>query len=138
MRLSGGQQQRLSIARAILRNPELLVLDEATSQLDTLTEKIIQEIISSYRGERTILVVAHRLSTIRRANCIAVMQDGQVMNWVSRRARGTKIAAIEQCLMRSNWTSSSMPLPKRKVRCERRDVARLFSDVNWPNVERAA
>jgi subfamily B ATP-binding cassette protein MsbA len=79
VRLSGGQQQRLSIARAMLRDPELLILDEATSQLDTITERTIQQLISSYRGEGTILVVAHRLSTIRRADRIAVMSDGRVV-----------------------------------------------------------
>ena len=77
VRLSGGQQQRLSIARAMLRDPELLILDEATSQVDTITERAIQQMIENYRGQRTILVVAHRLSTIRRADRIVVMKDGQ-------------------------------------------------------------
>jgi subfamily B ATP-binding cassette protein MsbA len=79
VRLSGGQQQRLSIARATLRDPDLLILDEATSQLDTITEQSIQRLIEAYRGERTILVIAHRLSTVRRADQIAVMRDGRVI-----------------------------------------------------------
>ncbi len=79
VRLSGGQQQRLSIARAILRDPDLLILDEATSQLDTLTEQSIQQMIDAYRGDRTILVVAHRLSTIRRADRVAVMREGRIV-----------------------------------------------------------
>lgn len=83
VRLSGGQQQRLSIARAILRNPELLILDEATSQLDTLTELTVQHMLQSWRGERTMLVVAHRLSTIRQADAIAVMRDGRVVEYGS-------------------------------------------------------
>jgi len=78
-RLSGGQQQRLSIARAILRDPELLILDEATNQLDGITEQTIQRLIDSFSGNRTIVVVAHRLSTVRRADRIAVMRDGQVV-----------------------------------------------------------
>jgi subfamily B ATP-binding cassette protein MsbA len=78
-RLSGGQQQRLSITRAMLRDPDLLILDEATSQLDTLTEQSIQQMIDSYRRDRTIIVVAHRLSTIRRADRIVVMQDGRIV-----------------------------------------------------------
>jgi ABC-type multidrug transport system fused ATPase/permease subunit len=78
-RLSGGQQQRLSIARAILRDPDLLILDEATSQLDVITEQSIQRLIESYRRERTILVVAHRLSTVRRADRIAVMREGSIV-----------------------------------------------------------
>ena len=79
VRLSGGQQQRLSIARAMLREPELLILDEATSQLDSLTERTIQEIIASYRHDCSIVVVAHRLSTISRADRIAVMRGGQIV-----------------------------------------------------------
>lgn len=79
VRLSGGQQQRLSLARAILRNPDLLVLDEATSQLDALTEVTVQHMLQSWRGERTMLVVAHRFSTIRQADAIAVMRDGRIV-----------------------------------------------------------
>jgi ATP-binding cassette, subfamily B, bacterial MsbA len=79
VRLSGGQQQRLSIARAILRNPDLLILDEATSQLDTVTERSIQRLMESDRRERTILVIAHRLSTVRRADRIVVMRAGSVV-----------------------------------------------------------
>ncbi|HVY59178.1 MAG TPA: ABC transporter ATP-binding protein [Xanthobacteraceae bacterium] len=78
-RLSGGQQQRLSIARAVLRDPELLIFDEATSQLDSLTEQAIQRMIDSYRRDRTILVVAHRLSTVRRADRVAVMRNGRIV-----------------------------------------------------------
>jgi ATP-binding cassette, subfamily B, bacterial MsbA len=79
VRLSGGQQQRLSIARAVLRDPDLLILDEATSQLDTITEQSIQRLIETYRRERTVLVIAHRLSTVRRADRIAVMREGSVV-----------------------------------------------------------
>jgi ATP-binding cassette, subfamily B, bacterial MsbA len=85
VRLSGGQQQRLSIARAILRNPDLLILDEATSQLDTITERSIQRLIESDRLERTILVIAHRLSTVRRADRIVVMCAGSVVECGSHR-----------------------------------------------------
>lgn len=78
-RLSGGQRQRISLARAILRQPELLILDEATSALDTQSERLVQEAIESMGNDKTILVVAHRLSTISRADQILVLKSGSIM-----------------------------------------------------------
>ncbi len=78
-RLSGGQRQRILLARAFLRDPEVLILDEATSALDTLTERTIQREILRMRGERTLVVIAHRLSTVRRADTIVVMDRGRVI-----------------------------------------------------------
>lgn len=78
-RLSGGQRQRLGIARALYRNPSLLVLDEATSALDNKTEHKITQTIENLSGEMTILIVAHRLSTIRKADIIYYMKDGKVV-----------------------------------------------------------
>ena len=77
--LSGGQRQRIALARAILKNPTVLSLDEATSALDSESERFIQQYIDSIRGDCTILVVAHRLSTIKYADHILVLQDGQIV-----------------------------------------------------------
>jgi ATP-binding cassette subfamily B protein len=79
VKLSGGQQQRLAIARAILKKPQILILDEATSNLDTESEQLIQASMASLLAGRTTFVIAHRLSTIRRADMILVMENGQIV-----------------------------------------------------------
>jgi ABC-type multidrug transport system fused ATPase/permease subunit len=79
VKLSGGQQQRLAIARAILADPQILILDEATSNLDTESEQLIQAAMASLFAGRTTFVIAHRLSTIRRADLILLMEEGRVI-----------------------------------------------------------
>lgn len=77
--LSGGQKQRLAIARAILKNPKILLLDEATSALDAESERVVQEALDNVMTNRTTVVVAHRLTTIRNADIIAVVHLGKLV-----------------------------------------------------------
>ena len=77
--LSGGQKQRISIARVFLKNPKVLILDEATSALDTVTEQRIQKSMDALSVGRTSIIIAHRLSTVRHADCIAVVEDEHIV-----------------------------------------------------------
>jgi ATP-binding cassette, subfamily B, bacterial MsbA len=96
MRLSGGQRQRLSIARAVFKNPAILILDEATSSLDTESEKLVQDALKNLMEGRTTLVIAHRLSTIIEADEILVMQNGKIVE----RGSHNELTEIEEGIYR--------------------------------------
>jgi ATP-binding cassette, subfamily B, bacterial MsbA len=89
-KLSGGERQRLTIARAVAKNPPILILDEATSSLDTESERLVQDAINNMMQNRTSIVIAHRLSTIRHADEIIVLQKGKIVE------RGTHEQLLEQ------------------------------------------
>src|SRR5687767_3662535 len=100
VKLSGGQQQRLAIARAIVARPQILILDEATSNLDTESEQLIQASMASLLAGRTTFVIAHRLSTIRRADLILLMEEGRVIESGSHQdlmaARGVYFEMVQR------------------------------------------
>ena len=131
-RLSGGEKQRLAIARAILKNAPILILDEATSALDAESESLVQAALSNLMQNRTVLVIAHRLGTIRRANRIAVLERGRI----------TAIGSHEELLTASPtyqrlYQLQFMDLPEQEdsVENEAQALERLLQPTLWAEAE---
>jgi ATP-binding cassette subfamily B protein/subfamily B ATP-binding cassette protein MsbA len=103
-KLSGGQRQRISIARAILKNPPILILDEATSALDTTSEKLVQEALENLMKSRTTIVIAHRLSTVKNADEICVIDKGEIVE----RGTHTELLQIENGVYKKLQQSQSL------------------------------
>jgi ATP-binding cassette subfamily B protein len=106
--LSGGERQRIAIARAILNDPRILILDEATSSVDTETERKIQEALERLVEGRTVFAVAHRLSTLRRATRLLVLKEGRLVEHGSHRELLDRENGVYRKLHESQWEMHEM------------------------------
>lgn len=113
VQLSGGQKQRIAISRAIVKNPSILLLDEATSALDAESEKSVQEALDRVMVGRTTVVVAHRLSTVRNADIIAVVQNGKIVETGSHEELISRPNGAYTSLVQLQEVASLHRLPSR-------------------------
>ena len=118
--VSAGQKQLITIARAFLADPSLLILDEATSSVDTRTELLVQHAMAALRSDRTSFVIAHRLSTIRDADLILVMEAGRI---VERRCAMTKLVRPARSEVIARWMSTSVRVSTEDVASSRIRIA---------------
>lgn len=117
--LSGGQKQRVAIARALICNPRLLLLDEATAALDTTSEKIVQEALENAREGRTMIAVAHRLSTVQKADVIFVFDEGSVVEKGDHQSLLRKKGVYYQMVsFRLSWTARRFLLTQDSKQCQ--------------------
>ena len=106
--LSGGERQRISIARAILSNPKILILDEATSSVDTETEKLIQEALDRLVADRTTIAIAHRLSTLRKADRLVILEKGDIIEQGAHEELAQKEGGLYAKLLRMQEEAKSL------------------------------
>src|SRR5262249_29361808 len=118
VQLSGGQRQRVAIARAILRNPAILILDEATCSLDAESERLVQQALDVLMQGRTSVIIAHRLSTVRRADCIYVIKEGQVVESGTHDSLLTHPSGLYRTLseLQFNFSDDASTRPDSEVR----------------------
>jgi ATP-binding cassette, subfamily B, bacterial MsbA len=109
LRLSGGQRQRLALARAFIRDPKILILDEATNSLDLISEKVIQDALEEFGQDRTVLIIAHRISTIEHAGKVIVLDKGRV----------AESGSVNELLLNGGLFSRFYKLQLRKTASER-------------------
>ena len=123
-RLSGGQRQRLAIARALLKNSPILILDEATSALDSESERLVQQALATLMMNRTSFVIAHRLSTVRRADAIIVLERGRIVEI----GKHDELVARPNGVVRAAASDAAARIEDRRARARRQSPAAGTAD----------